>query len=122
MFLLSSILIFIECGCADAPRTNKVDEKEVAALVSQLTYGMPEKDAVKFLERNGLANPIVSGDSFGWSDGFDWPSGRATLGLEIAPKQLNPSGAWVNGILKGADLCYPDGKEVPIPLRNAPKH
>ncbi len=36
LFLFSFILIFVECGYADAPRENKLGEKDVIALVSQL--------------------------------------------------------------------------------------
>ena len=122
LYLLSSILIFSECGCAGTPRTNKMDEEDAIALVSHLTYGMREEAAVKLLERNGLTKAVAVGDSFGWSDGFDWPSGRASLGLEIEPKGLASGGAWVNGFLKAAVLNYPDGKRVPIPLRKAPQH
>ncbi|MEI9999978.1 MAG: hypothetical protein WDO13_12885 [Verrucomicrobiota bacterium] len=84
---------------------------------------MPEDDAVRFLQRNGLRKTLALGDSFGWSDSFDWSSDdHATLALRIEPKPFGPGGDWVNGHLKGASLFYPGGREVSIPLGKAPKH
>lgn len=78
-----------------------MSEDEAIKLASRLTYGMPEKDAIRFLKRNGLAMDLPSvGDSFGWNDGFSFSNGA--LCLTIAPKQLQPNGDWVNGLLKEA--------------------
>jgi hypothetical protein len=98
---------------------NKMGEDEVIKLAAHLTYGMPEKDAIRFLKQNGLVMDLgKDGDSFGWSDGFSFSKGA--LCLIIAPKQLQPNGEWVNGLLKEAFINKNDGKRVSIALRKAP--
>jgi hypothetical protein len=136
LFPFCSILIL--AGCAAQPFTNgiegmatsspaspstfipnKMGENEVIKLASHLAYGMPEKDAIRFLNQNGLVSDLgKDGDSLGWSDGFSFSTGA--LCLVIAPKQLQPDGAWANGLLKKAFINKNDGKVVSIPLKNAP--
>jgi hypothetical protein len=93
-----------------------MDEKEVIKLASQLTYGMPQKEAVHFLKQNGLVMDLGSdGDSFAWSDGFSFSNGA--LCLVMAPEHLQPNGEWTNGLLKKAFINRNDGKTISIPFK-----
>jgi hypothetical protein len=99
---------------------NQVGENQAVKLASQLTYGMSENNAIRFLKRNGLTEDMPKiGDSFHWSDGFSLSNGH-TLGLVIEPKTLQPNGDWIHGLLKEAAIYHPDGKTVLIAIRNAP--
>jgi hypothetical protein len=139
LFLLCTVLALI--GCEDtstsftngiariatsrpaSPSTfipNKMAKADVLKLASRLTYGMPEKDAIRFLKQNGLVMDLgKDGDSFSWSDGFSFSN--SALCLMIAPKNLQPNGDWVNGLLQEAFINENDGKRVSIVLKNAPE-
>jgi hypothetical protein len=98
---------------------NKIEEAEAIKLISQLTYNMPEKDVIRFLERKGLRKDCPSiGDSFGWSDGFSFLNG--TICLTMTPKHMQPNGDWISGLLKEAFINRNDGKEIRVALKNAP--
>jgi hypothetical protein len=123
----TTLLLLILCsmtivGCAQTQqemRINKMVQDEAVSLASHLKYGMSEKDAVAFLNQNGLTNKSAIGDSFGWEDYFSL-SNRCSLGLIIDPKPVRSDGAWANGVLRAVEIYHSNGHSVPIALVNAP--
>lgn len=98
---------------------NKVDRIQAAKIASQLSVGMQEEAAEKFLSRNGITNSLKLGCSHGWTSVFILSDG-CILALDVAPKQAGADGAWAGGLLRAADIQSNGVKIVSIILTNAP--
>src|SRR5215469_11936012 len=77
--------------------TNKIGQAEAIRVASQLTEGMREEDAKKFLQQHGFGRGSSMGDSFEWSDFFTLTN-RCSLRLDIKPKIIAPDGEWRDGL------------------------
>ncbi len=100
-------------------------QTEAVRLASRLTYGMTEEDAIRFLEKNGLAmDSLQLGSSFGWSDAFLLSNGSLCLTIDPGGRSLpigQRDGKWKNGLLREAFIYKNDGEGVSITLINTLK-
>jgi hypothetical protein len=105
-FLGLSFLAILAAVAHAAPRTptpKKIGQAEAAKIASQLTVGMGEDDATKFLTSNGLKNGPRIGTSQMWYHYFPLTN-NLNLGLEFRPRAPRSDGALADGLLQGAFL------------------
>jgi hypothetical protein len=88
---------------------------QAMALASDLSLGMSEKKALKFMKSKGLKNPVKIGCSHGWTCFYELADG-SSLGLAIAPIRARADGAWGNGLLREAYIQR-NASNVPIALQ-----
>ena len=122
LLIAFAVAFYVLCGCASRPQAirNKVGANDAIKIASQLTYGMPENDVMRFLSQHGFTinNVPGAGDSFGWTHSFLLADG-SYLSLQMTPEPLRPDGAWTNGRLRSAYIQRHGANAVKISLKEA---